>query len=120
MNWINVLSQSELPEGERQVVRVAERDVLLVNHQGHIHAVDNVCPHLRASLVKGELTEDGAIICPRHHSAFDLRTGDVKEWSPWPPAVGRVLGAVSREKTLPVFPTKVEEGGIWVGLKEAE
>ena len=117
MDWVNVLSQSELPEGERRVVRVTERDVMLVNHQGHIYAVDNVCPHLGASLAKGVVTEDGAIICPRHHSAFDLRTGDVKEWSPWPPAVGRMLGVVSREKALRVYPTRLEENSIWVGLE---
>jgi nitrite reductase/ring-hydroxylating ferredoxin subunit len=114
MDWIKVLAQDELPEGARQVVKVAGRDVLLVNHKGQIYAVDNRCPHMGAPLVQGKVTEDGALVCRRHHSAFDLRTGNVKDWAPWPPAVGRVLGAISREKALPVFPTKVEEGSIWV------
>jgi nitrite reductase/ring-hydroxylating ferredoxin subunit len=118
MNWIKVLPQDELPEDARQVVKAADRDILLINHQDQIHAVDNRCPHMGASLVRGEVTDEGTIICPRHHSAFDLHTGDVKDWSPWPPGVGRVLGTISRERALRVFPTKVEEGSIWVGLEE--
>jgi nitrite reductase/ring-hydroxylating ferredoxin subunit len=29
-----------------------------------------------------------------------------------------MLGAISRERALRVFPTKVEQGSIWVGLEE--
>jgi nitrite reductase/ring-hydroxylating ferredoxin subunit len=117
MNWWKALPQDELPEGERRVVKIGGQDILLLHHAGQIHAVANACPHMRLSLREGEVTEDGAIVCPWHHSAFDLRTGDVEEWSPWPPGVGRLLGAISREKRLPVFPTKVEEGSIWVALE---
>lgn len=53
-------------------------------------------------------------ICPFHHSAFDLKTGNVKEWSPWPPGLGRILGAISREKALKVYATKLEDGYVWV------
>jgi nitrite reductase/ring-hydroxylating ferredoxin subunit len=117
MNWVKVLPQDELPEGERRVVKIGERSILLIHHESQIYATESACPHMRLPLKRGNLTEDGAIVCPWHHSAFDLRTGDVKEWSPWPPGVGRMLGAISREKALPVFPTKVEEGSIWVGLE---
>jgi nitrite reductase/ring-hydroxylating ferredoxin subunit len=117
MNWVKVLPQDELDEGERCVVKIGERSILLIHHQGQIHAMESACPHMRLPLKGGKLTEDDAIVCPWHHSAFDLRTGDVKDWSPWPPGVGRVLGAISREKALPVFPTKVEEGSVWVGLE---
>jgi nitrite reductase/ring-hydroxylating ferredoxin subunit len=120
MKWTKALSHDELPEGERRVVEVDGRDILLLNHGGQIYAVDNTCPHMGAPLEAGKLTEYGAFVCPRHHSAFDLRTGDVKEWAPWPPAVGRMLGAIARERPLPVFPTRVEEGTIWVGLKEPQ
>ncbi len=116
MDWIAVVREDELPVGERRAVELHGRSILVLNHQGQVYAVDNVCPHMGAALDGGDVTEGGTIICPRHHSAFDLRTGEVMEWAPWPPGVGRILGAISREKPLPVFPTKVEEGTIWVGL----
>ncbi len=119
MNWTNVLPEAELPKGARRVVTVAGQDVLLINHQGEIHAVDNRCPHLQAKMEKGEVTDDGAIVCPRHHSVFDLATGAVREWVTWPPVVGRALGAISQENALPVYPTKIDEGAIWVGLEES-
>jgi nitrite reductase/ring-hydroxylating ferredoxin subunit len=68
----------------------------------------------------GEATEDGRIVCPRHHSAFDLETGAVQEWVPWPPVVGRALGAISQEKALPIYSTKIDNEDIWVGIEEAE
>jgi nitrite reductase/ring-hydroxylating ferredoxin subunit len=96
MKWFKALAEDELPEGARQVVRVGEQSVLLVRHEGQIYAIASACPHMGQSL-KGAKIEGDTITCPRHHSAFDLRTGDVKQWSPWPPAVGRMLGALSRE-----------------------
>ncbi len=117
MNWIKVLSQDELPPNERKVVKVDQHAILLLHHNNQIYAVENSCPHLRLPLQKGKVTDDGAIVCPFHRSAFDLSSGSVKEWSPWPPGVGKVLGMVSKEKVLPVFPTRVEEGSIWVGLQ---
>jgi nitrite reductase/ring-hydroxylating ferredoxin subunit len=117
MNWIKVLSQNELPLNERKVVKVEQRAILLLNHNNQIYAVENSCPHLKLPMKKGKVTEDGAIICPFHRSAFDLSTGNVKEWSTFPPGIGKVLGVVSKEKALAVFPTRLEEGNIWVGLQ---
>lgn len=116
MDWIAIVREDELPVGERRVVEVRGRSILVLNHQGQVYAMDNVCPHMGAALDGGNVTEGGIIVCPRHHSAFDVRTGKVMEWAPWPPGVGRILGAISRERPLPVFPTKVEEGTIWIGL----
>ena len=116
MRWIRALTESELGEDERQVVRIDDRSVLLTRHGGQIYAIRSTCPHMGLPL-KGGKIEAHTITCPWHHSQFDLHTGDVQAWSPWPPAVGRMLGALSREKALPVFPTKVEDGTIWVGLE---
>lgn len=116
MTWVKALSQSALPEGTRQVVKLGDRKLLLLNHSGKLYALEDRCPHLKLSLKKGKITEDGAIVCPWHRSAFDLCTGDVKTWTPWPPGVGKVLSMVSSEKALPVFPTRVDEGNIWVDL----
>jgi len=119
VEWIEVLPDDELPDAQRRVVHVEGQPILLLRHQGQIYAVDNVCPHMGATLENGELTEDATIVCPRHHSAFDLRTGEVKAWAPWPPGVGRLLGYVAKEKTLRVHPTRVEDGSIWVGVEKS-
>ena len=119
MNWTRVLSREELAEGQKHTVEVAGQTILLVQHKGGLYAVNNTCPHMGGSLVDGKITEDGAVVWPRHHSAFDLRTGEVKEWAPWPPGVGRLLGALSKEKPLRVYSTKVEQGSIWVGTEES-
>ena len=118
MKWVQALEQDALAEGERQVIKVGEHSILLVRHEGQVYATASACPHMRLPL-KGGKVENHTITCPWHHSAFDLRSGDVKDWSPWPPALGRMLGALSREKALPVFPTKVEGGSIWVGLEDS-
>jgi len=117
MNWVKTLPQDQLPEGERRTVKIGGHSILLIHHEGQIYALASACPHMRLPLKGGQI-ENGSIVCPWHHSAFDLQTGDVKEWSPWPPALGRMLGALSREKALPIFPTKVEQGSIWVDLEE--
>lgn len=118
MEWVDTIAQSELPQGSRQVVQLHEHSILLIHEEGRIYAVASACPHMRLPL-KGGKVSDGTIVCPWHHSAFDLETGDVQEWSPWPPAVGKLLGRISREKALPVLPTKVEDGRIWVGMGDA-
>jgi len=119
MNWTRVLSETDLSEGTRRVVTVGDKEILLINQAGTIHAVSNRCPHMQAKMEKGELTENGALVCPRHHSIFDLEDGRVREWVPWPPVVGRALGAISQENALPVYAAKVEDASIWVGIEES-
>lgn len=116
MNWIKTLAEEALPEGARRIVEVEDRPILLVRHGGQVYAVAGKCPHMGASLEKGEVTAEAEIVCPRHRSIFDLATGAVKSWTPWPPGVGRMLGAVAQEKPLPTFPTRLADGYIWVGL----
>jgi nitrite reductase/ring-hydroxylating ferredoxin subunit len=116
MKWINALPANELPEGKRKVIQVDGHPVLLIHEAGQVYAIASACPHMRLPL-KGGKVEGNTITCPWHHSAFDLQTGDVKDWSPWPPAVGKMLGTLRREHTLPVFPTKVEDGTIWVSIE---
>ena len=115
MGWIETILEDELAEGERKVLRVSGYSILLIRHEGQVYAIESACPHMRLPL-KGGKIHDHTITCPWHHSAFDLDSGDVKDWSPWPPAVGRMLGALSRRKALHVFPVKVEQGKIWIEI----
>ncbi|MFO0052413.1 MAG: Rieske (2Fe-2S) protein [Dolichospermum sp.] len=115
MAWTQVLAANALYTGAREVVKVGDRQILLLNHENQFYAVDNTCPHLKMSLKKGKI-ENGAIVCPFHRSAFDLGNGEVKTWCPFPPVVGKLLSMVSPEKTLPVFPLRVEEGNILIDV----
>ncbi len=116
MTWTKVIEESQLPSDTRQVVKRDNYSLLLLNHHGQLYAVDNRCPHLKLPLKKGKITEDGAIVCPWHRSAFDLCSGAVKAWTPWPPVVGQAMAMMSKEAKLPTFPIKVEAGSIWVDL----
>ena len=111
---IKLMPVSEIPDESRKVVEVGTRKVLIIHSGGQFFAVDNQCPHMRLPLANGKLTEDYAIICPFHHSAFDLASGDVKEWTPWPPLVGKALGVIAREKALLVFHTEIQDGYLWI------
>lgn len=114
MDWVRLFLERELLEGERKVVQADRRRILVLRFNQKVYAVESNCPHMRFPLKDGRITEDGGIICPFHHSAFDLETGNVKDWSPWPPGIGQMLGAMVRERVLVTFPVKVEEGYIWV------
>jgi nitrite reductase/ring-hydroxylating ferredoxin subunit len=121
VNWIKALPETDLPNGERTVVDAGERSILLIHHEGQIYALQPRCPHMGGPLEKGRIettTAGPTLTCPWHHSAFDLRSGDVQAWSPWPPAVGKMLGALRRERALTIYPVKVEEGTIWVQVPD--
>ena len=117
MSWTQVLAADALASGERKVVKIGNRKILLLNYQDRVYAMDNSCPHMKLPMKKGKVTEDGAIICPFHRSAFDLTTGEVKNWTPFPPVVGNLMGKMSTQKTLSVFPTRIEEGNILIDIE---
>jgi nitrite reductase/ring-hydroxylating ferredoxin subunit len=115
MVWTKVLEENALATpGSREVVKVGDRALLLLNEKGTLYAVDNKCPHLKLSLKKGKITPEGEIVCPWHKSAFSLATGEATEWITWPPVVNQAMAMVSPKKPLDVFPVKIEAGSIWV------
>ena len=76
VRWV-ACSAAELPPGE--VVRVDRPElgapVSVFNVDGELFAIDDTCTHAEESLADGWV-EDCAVECPRHASAFDLRTGE--------------------------------------------
>ncbi len=74
MGFKKIADTSELPAGKMKKVTLDGKDVLLVNVDDAFYAIDNKCTHLGGSLVEGTL-EGNEVICPRHGSRFDVKTG---------------------------------------------
>ena len=118
MSWTRAIPSDQLAEGDKREIEVNDTELLLVRHQGRVYATDARCPHMGAPLERAELTAEGNLVCPRHHSEFDIRTGQVNKWVPWPPVVGQVLGALKNERPLQVYETREEDGQVLVNLPE--
>jgi nitrite reductase/ring-hydroxylating ferredoxin subunit/uncharacterized membrane protein len=97
--WETVLGVTELPEGDRRVVRAGDVDVLLANDGGAIHAIAAVCGHAGGPLEKNDI-EGGCVTCPWHGSTFRLADG----WVVHGPATG----------PQPAFDVRVSDGEISV------
>ncbi|KTD76404.1 Rieske (2Fe-2S) protein [Legionella waltersii] len=116
MTFISAISLAELQENNRIVKEIEGRKILFIWHDNQVFAIQSQCPHLKLPLAKGKITESCSIVCPFHKSEFDLNTGEAKCWSPWPPVVGNVLGMISKQKNLNVYPTQVENGQVFVQM----
>jgi nitrite reductase/ring-hydroxylating ferredoxin subunit len=116
MSWSRAIDAADVGEGQKKVATVGQREVLIINRAGKIHAVESTCPHMGARLDRGKVTEDGLLVCPWHGSSFRLDSGRIASWTPRPPLVGWFLGLLGKKKALRVYDTKVEDGSIWVDV----
>ena len=98
-DWIDVIAESALTEGEHVVVDVDGTEVAVFKTEEGIYAVEDVCTHDGAEIASGQL-EGSVIVCPRHGAKFCLKTG-------------KILRGPAYED-LPCFPVRVEGGVIQV------
>jgi len=98
-----VATVDEVPEGELLAVEVDDQEIVLVNRDGTIYALEDCCSHEQFPLSDGELTGD-QITCALHGARFDLETGEAK-----------ALPAVMPVTT---FECRVEGDDIRVSLEE--
>lgn len=73
--FVKVADLGELTPGDMKVVEVGPDQVLLVNVDGTIYALEDICSHAYASLSEGDLSGE-EIECPLHGSAFNVLTGE--------------------------------------------
>ena len=64
----------EVVEGEGKTVQVAGKLIAVFLQGGQYFAIDDVCPHMGASLSGGYL-ENGIVTCPWHAWRFRLADG---------------------------------------------
>lgn len=96
-DWIPVLPESELPEGEPRKAEAGGVPVVLVRRGGRILALSEKCSHLGGPLAEGTVEGD-SIQCPWHGSRFSLEDG-------------RVLNGPSVHEQ-PCFETRVRNGQV--------
>ncbi|MFO0798845.1 MAG: Rieske 2Fe-2S domain-containing protein [Gemmataceae bacterium] len=65
---------TDLPAGATTVVEVDGKDVAVFHHEGRFFAIDDLCPHMGASL-SGGFVEGGVVTCPWHYWRFRLDDG---------------------------------------------
>jgi len=74
MGFLKVAETSEIPAGKMKMIKLEEKEVLVVNVGGNYYAIANRCTHRGGDLSKGSL-EGNIITCPLHGSRFDVTTG---------------------------------------------
>jgi 3-phenylpropionate/trans-cinnamate dioxygenase ferredoxin component len=71
-----VCPADELPPGSLKIVPAGSITVGVYNCDGEYFALEDRCSHDDGPLVEGEWEPDRCtVICPRHGSAFDIRSG---------------------------------------------
>jgi 3-phenylpropionate/trans-cinnamate dioxygenase ferredoxin subunit len=96
---IDVCPLEELPPNSVKIVHADQLSVGVYNLNGELYAIEDRCSHDDGPLAEGEFdAEEAVVICPRHGSKFDIRSGR----------------ALTLPAFLPVdtFPVRVDENGI--------
>ena len=76
MPEIEVAAADAFPPGSSKIVRHGSLFVGVYNCGGELYAIEDRCSHDDGPLCEGDWEEDTCrVICPRHGSAFDLRSG---------------------------------------------
>ena len=102
MAEIEALPLDELPDGSMRLIPAGSALTIgLYRCNGELHAIEDRCSHDDGPLCEGEWDDEACqVVCPRHGSRFDLRTGT----------------ALSLPAYLPVetYPVRVREDGMIV------
>ena len=133
--WTRLIPKASISPGELVPRNVLGTPLLVVaTSDGSVHCVSNSCPHLGTPLDTGRLTracdvvggpgEEGGekrknepcITCPLHRSSFSLVDGgEVGEWCPHPPVIGKLAGGMGGRGGLEVL--EVRERGKWLEVR---
>ena len=73
--FTTVARVGEITDGAGGSFEVEGRMVAVFLHNGQYHAIDDMCPHMGASLGAGAVDEDGAVACPWHAWRFSIHDG---------------------------------------------
>lgn len=102
-DFVTVATTDELADGDRLVVELNRKWIVLFNIDGQYYAIEDRCTHDDGELASGEMI-GCEIICARHGARFDVRDGRVTH----PPALVDV----------PAYQTRVIGNEVQVGPRK--
>lgn len=73
--FTTVAKVGAIADGEGASFQVGDRLVAVFNHRGQYLAIDDLCPHMGASLGAGYLDQEGVVTCPWHAWRFQVCDG---------------------------------------------
>jgi len=108
MKYVKVAQTGEFDLVNKKKIILDGKEILVTKIDGSYYAIDNSCSHMGGSLYDGKL--DGFhIVCPRHGSIFDARTGAVVQR-------GKLFLAKVKVTDLRGYPVKIEDTDLLIGL----
>ena len=119
--WHRIIKTTKLKVGQKKMRQIGLRSIMIVREESQIFATDALCRHMAWPLAYGGKIKDDCITCPLHQTRYDLKNGEIKEWSPFPlfPLYGRIVGSLRRPRPLVVHETRELDGWVEVRLSAA-
>lgn len=100
--WMRVTLAETVPLREGRAVTLGGREIAIFNLGDRFLATDNQCPHQGGPLCDGIVAGD-AVVCPLHAWKVRLDSGVVER-----PA--------STNACITTYPTRIEDGIVWLAL----
>ena len=72
--WVDVGSKDQLQDGAKLCTSAAGQELVVLNVDGELYAIANVCPHAGMPIGEGDC-RGHVITCPFHGYAYDIRSG---------------------------------------------
>jgi nitrite reductase (NADH) small subunit/3-phenylpropionate/trans-cinnamate dioxygenase ferredoxin subunit len=74
IQFVTVARTSDIARGQGRAFTVGDKSIAVFNDEGVFRAIDDMCPHMGASLATGHL-DHSIVACPWHGWRFDTRDG---------------------------------------------
>jgi len=104
-SWTAITKTENVPPREGRAVSIRNLEIAIFNVNGRFLTIDNSCPHKGGPLCDG-IVSGTTVVCPLHGPRFDLETGM--------PVLASQAGC------LATYPTRVEDGIIFVDIEHGE
>jgi len=113
--YFDVPEAVDLADGRMIATKVDGTEILIARVGKGFYAISNRCTHAGGMLSAGKL--GGFVItCPLHGSQFDIRNGDMIQWTRWPGWISWMMKLFKPAKPLAIYEIRSEGGKVLVAL----